>query len=55
MKVVANRLTTTNAAGTSPDAIMAPSGTGSAMPNATKNSVTKKSRKLVTFAVTSSA
>src|SRR3954464_10227757 len=55
VKVVITRLITVNAAMMSASPITEPFGIGIVMPSATKNSVMKKSRSVVTFAVTSSA
>ncbi|MFK4569440.1 hypothetical protein ABIF94_000876 [Bradyrhizobium ottawaense] len=55
MKVVTRRLTTVKAAIISASPITERPGTGMVMPSATKNRVMKKSRSVVTLAVTSSA
>ena len=55
VKVVTTRLTTVKAAMMSASPITDRLGIGMVMPSATKNSVMKKSRSVVTFAVTSSA
>ena len=55
VKVVTDRLATVNTASPAASTIISPVGTGIFRPSPTKKSVTKKSRRLVTFAVTSSA
>ena len=55
MNVVTTRLTTVKAAIISASPITDRPGIGIVMPSATKNSVMKKSRSVVTLAVTSSA
>ena len=55
MKTVTIRLTRMNPAISSAMLTMEAVGSGIVMPNATKNSVMKKSRSVVTLAVTSSA
>ena len=55
VNVVATRLITVKAAMTSASPITDQPGIGIVMPSATKNSVMKKSRSVVTLAVTSSA